>query len=376
MSKSVMVFGIGDAGGWALEFLARYEGVDTIYTADIRKEYGLYRTEMAAVGASNQGHYKRFEFHELDVNDIDNTARLLEKLKPNVIFSALTLQSPRAMSLIPFPPSVRSMLGEVRMGLQLPWHLTLISKLMKAVKQSGIAAPVVNASFPDAINPILWRKGLGPTCGIGNSEHQAADMRRRVSEEENVPISDVRIYLVGSLALLTHGSSVPFYLKITVREKDVTNKYNAKSLIDNAIASPRNPNVPSGFHLYSTTGASAAKNVMAILNDTREFTHAAAPNGLPGTYPVHLGAVGAEIALPKDLSLGEAMEIGEESLKWHGIEGIKEDGTVVYTDRAYGIMKELLGYDCKELYFDEVEQKAKELTLLHAYKKFAERFTR
>ena len=46
--------------------------------------------------------------------------------------------------------------------------------------------------------------------------------------------------------------------------------------------------------------------------------------------------------------------------KFDGIEKIKDDGTIVYTDKTYSAMKEL-GYDCKELSFDEMELRSEEL---------------
>ncbi|MBI2846350.1 MAG: hypothetical protein HYX82_00555 [Chloroflexi bacterium] len=52
MSRTVMVFGVGEIGGWALESLARSEGLDTLITADIREDWGAYRTGMVAVGSA------------------------------------------------------------------------------------------------------------------------------------------------------------------------------------------------------------------------------------------------------------------------------------------------------------------------------------
>ncbi|MBI2846351.1 MAG: hypothetical protein HYX82_00560 [Chloroflexi bacterium] len=325
------------------------------------------------------GHHKRFEFHKVDVNNVDGTAKALESLKPDVILSTLTLQAPRVIQqlLLPVPREIRDKMtpGVSPLGTQLPLNLVLISKLMKAVRQSGIAAHVVNVSFPDAVNPILWAKGMGPTVGAGNDEHLAYEMKRRVSERENVPISEVRIYLVGSYALISFGpkAGVPFFLKVFVRENDVTSKYNAESLIEDALKTRW---FQRGIRpqLYSNIGASAAKNVMAILNDTHEFTYTAAPNGLHGSYPTRLSAKGAEIVLPKGLSLEEAASIGRKSLRWYGIEKVKDDGTVVYTDETYSRMKEMLGYECKELGFDEAEQRAKELAAL--YRRFVERLSK
>jgi len=82
------------------------------------------------------------------------------------------------------------------------------------------------------------------------------------------------------------------------------------------------------------------KNILAILNDTRELTHAPGPNGLPGGYPVRLSAKGAEVVLPEELSLEEAVRINEEAQKFDGIQEIKNDGTVFFTEKAVKIMRE------------------------------------
>ena len=107
---------------------------------------------------------------------------------------------------------------------------------------------------------------------------------------------------------------------------------------------------------------------MAMLNDTNEYTQAPSPNGLIGGYPVRLSGKGAKVILPKELTLEQAIKINEEGEKFDGVEKIKDDGTIVYTDKNYSIMKEL-GYDCKELPFDEMESRGEELTAL--YKKLA-----
>ena len=52
-------------------------------------------------------------------------------------------------------------------GHLLPNQYILISKLMKAVKKAGIKAPVLNNSWPDIVNPMLWRNDLGPLSEQG-----------------------------------------------------------------------------------------------------------------------------------------------------------------------------------------------------------------
>ena len=46
-----------------------------------------------------------------------------------------------------------------------------------------------------------------------------------------------------------------------------------------------------------------------------------------------------------------------------GIEKIKADGTVVYRDENVEHMREVVGYECKELKLRETEERAKELNI-------------
>lgn len=85
--STVMLFGIGDLGGWVLEFLARSQGVSTIITCDIREEWAFIKTECAAIGAGQQGYDKTIKFVQCDINEVDETAELLIKYNPDIIYS-------------------------------------------------------------------------------------------------------------------------------------------------------------------------------------------------------------------------------------------------------------------------------------------------
>ena len=56
----------------------------------------------------------------------------------------------------------------------------------------------------------------------------------------------------------------------------------------------------------------------------------------------------------------------------HGIEKIKDDGTVVFLDENVEYMKQVVGYNCKELKLEETEERAKELNtgLKRLYEKY------
>lgn len=107
--------------------------------------------------------------------------------------------------------------------------------------------------------------------------------------------------------------------------------------------------------------ASGVKNALALLRDTGLLTHSNGPQGLPGGYPVRLSAAGAEVYLPDGITLEEAVAINEGGQRSDGIEQIEDDGTVVYTDKAVQIVKEILGYDLAPLQFDDCDERAEEL---------------
>jgi hypothetical protein len=122
----------------------------------------------------------------------------------------------------------------------------------------------------------------------------------------------------------------------------------------------------------SKVASSGVKNALAILNNTGEITHSPGPHGLPGGYPVRLSSKGAEVVLPEGIGMEEAIRINEGGQKYDGIEKIEDDGTVICTEEAVKLMKELFGYDCRRIGVGEMEEKAKELSSL--YREYVKKF--
>jgi len=378
MGKTVLQFGLGGVGKNFLVLLSRYEDIDKMVACDV-DERGAEEVEGIAVSSAHQRFCNSFEFYKSDLRDIDATARLLDKIKPDVVFCAVSLLGPnttRNPKLFPFSKATRDLLWEAGFAAELPFNLLLPDKLMQAVAKAGIQTHVVNCSFPDVVGPAIWKHlGFGPTVGLGNSDNRMPIIRRYVSTKEEVPVSDVCIYLVSCHAVGERGArkapffvegygdgykreaeGTPFFLKIMLGDRDITHKYDGGWLIDDYLHSPNTVSL--------RTASSAVKNVMAILRDTNEFTHANAPNGLIGGYPARINAKGVKIILPQELTLEQAIKINEDAEKHDGVENIKDDGTIVFTDKTYNAMKEL-GYDCKELPFDELEPRGQELLALY-----------
>ena len=105
IGNTVMVFGVGDLGGWVIELLARREGVGTIIACDKREDWGWCKTESAAISAGIEGHSKNIKFEKCDVFDVDATAELIRKYNPDFIYMSLTLMSFTVAEF--FPPEVK-----------------------------------------------------------------------------------------------------------------------------------------------------------------------------------------------------------------------------------------------------------------------------
>lgn len=366
----VLITGLGEIGGYSLEFLARTPGISRIVGADVNRQVGLSKVNNAVQGAAQMGFYPQIEFVALDLRDVDKTRELLVQKNPRVVLNCSSLQPWWVITQLPKDTFLK--LKAAGYGPWLPMHLTLTYKLMQAVKQSGIETHVVNAAFPDAVNPVLSKVGMGPTVGLGNMDNFIPGIQKIVAQKLDVAMRDVKVWMVAyhylREAFRHFGSSAgaPYYCKIYVGDRDVTPQFDLEKLLLDAI------NLVVGIRNDAAVASSGVKNVLAILWDTREITHAPGPAGLEGGYPVRLGANGAEVYLPAGLTLEKAIQINLEGQRCEGIERIEGDGTVVYTEKANEIMKSLLGYNCPRMTLAECDQRAEELFIL--YKKFALRY--
>jgi hypothetical protein len=191
----------------------------------------------------------------------------------------------------------------------------------------------------------------------------------------DVPLRSINIYWAAHhyvhyyISRFGNPGGAPHKIKITVDDKDVTSKVNLDELLFKATTIGRRP---GGIHSTLVVASSVCKIILGILFNTNELGHAPGPVGLPGGYPVRLNSGGAEVFLPSDWTLEEAIRVNEEAQVFEGVESIKNDGTVVITDKAASIFKKLLDFDCKVYMIKDIEVKAKELE--EKFKKWATGF--
>ena len=348
---TVLLVGVGDLGGWALEFLARTPEVDRVVTVKRSPWKGTSRVTLARLGSVFQGHAKQFEHHTLDLADEDGAARLLARVRPDVVLHSATVQSPRVFMNADIDEGLRAEIRSATFSLWLPWHLLPASQLVRATERAGIETRIVNAAFPDVVNQAIWRRfGHGPIAGAGNVEVCAATVLLYVMADRGLPAHAVDVRLVGSHALMAYGASVvPHHLSIQVEGEDVTGDYDPAPIL----SSWPEPIEWGRTDCFSLFAASAVKNAVALVGSVPVRTHVSGPMGMSGGYPVTVADGGIELDLPDGLSPEEAAATNEAAARFDAIDRIESDGTVVYTGEARAAM-ESLGYTCEAVTFDDL----------------------
>lgn len=356
-----MIVGIGELGYHILQDLAQTPGVGKIIAADYSSDADLL-AKNSLYTAIHKDIYPDIEFQKIDLLNVEETTRILEREKPPLICNAAVMQSWWFYHLL--PDEMVRQINDAGLGPQLPFHLTLAHKLMQAVDQASVDTRVVNCAYSDVVNPVLDKIGLAPVCGGGNMDLFIPPIKKFVSEETGVAMRNLSVYMFGHHGLASSFLDAPFLIKIYAYDRDITDKFPlneirkrvkpfCKALMGSFEEIPPQENIAASF----------SRNILAIYFDTNERVHAQGPAGYPGGYPVRLNYhEDPEIILPEGISLEDAVEVNEDcGREGDGIEKIKENGTVVFTDKAVETYKKLLGYECKKLEIQESEKRAEEL---------------
>jgi hypothetical protein len=368
--KTIMLFGLGDLGSWVLEYVAREPGISRIITCDPREDWGALKTTSVQVSAGHIGLPVTCTYEKVDVFNLDHTAELIEKYEPDLIYAAMSLLSWWVPTML--PPEVHEDILKAA-GPLLPTHATLVARLMMALRETGLRPLVVNHSWPDLTNPILARNGLDVAVGAGNLDLIVAEIRRRVSDELDVPIPAVNVWFIGQHVLVMRdvGLGIPYFCKIVVDDSDVTEQFDIDALINGTFYRKVPAGVQTSWLMQNVVATCALRIIRAMINDTGEVTHAPGPNGLIGGYPVRVDSTGVEVVLPAGISLEEAQQINIEDSKFEGVQEIKEDGTLIFTEEAVEVMKNYFGMSQQELAFEEMADRAEEIVA--AYKDLAKK---
>jgi hypothetical protein len=355
----ILFVGFGNLGSQVFDlFLLRSTKEQQFLIAGRNPEYIRQRASLSIHAAIQLGLEPNVNSTFMDVAQVHETAETIAQLKPDVIFTSVTVQASSAISRLPKP--IFEKLAQAQAGPWMPLSLVLAYKLMQAIRLTGLKVLVLNAASSDNANAVLGTVGLAPTAGTGNLANLIPAIRRAIAFQLGKPWQQIRVLFVGhnqvATAIRLRGTpeEIPFHLTAFLDGENVTDRVNLQAIFQSLPAITRE-------YTQLISASSVAIVFDSLTGRTHEVIHAPGPNGLPGAYPLRAGTQGLEIVLPPGLTLEEAIRINQVGQKLDGVEKIEQDGTVYFTEKNMLILKETLGYECRRMPLLEVEERAKEL---------------
>ncbi|WP_291412718.1 hypothetical protein [Actinophytocola sp.] len=242
----------------------------------------------------------------------DFGARLADVLagaRPTGVFVCASHQSP--WERVTAPSAWTDLLARAGFGLALPLHADIAARAERLIATHAPGAWLVNACFPDAVNPVLAGLEIPVLCGVGNVGTLAASLQAALGLPDQT-----RLQLLAHHAHLhpphdaadeacawLDGTPLP----------DITALLATQRATDRAL-------------LNRLTGLTAALVLSAMLTGDTADTHVPGPNGLPGGYPVRVAAGRVSLRLPADIGEAEAVGFNQRAAKRDGVR--VEDGKV------------------------------------------------
>lgn len=345
---TVVVIGLGDLGTRVLDVLARSPRIERLVGSGRDADRGGARAAQCRLVAALQGGPRRVEFVRNDVSDVAATAALLRSLEPDVIVTAASRHTwwRRAVADVPY-------------GAWLPLQLTLVRELVRARNESAVAAPIVCLPFPDNVGPALAPIGLAPEIGAGNVTETASKLELLAGEDSEVRLvmhHAAQRYAFPDFAALGGGEpdEPPWNAEVRVAGRALSQEH-VRELFH---AEWR---LPWGRDSHDLTAAATAHVVEALLSDEPVRTHAPAPAGRPGGYPLRVGAGRIALDLPANLGEDDAVAINMRAARWDGLDHVEADGTLVFTEAVAEATERWLGIRVERVAPSDTDAVADEL---------------
>jgi hypothetical protein len=360
MAARIMVVGAGDIGTKTAFALVHDNRPRTLLLAGRNHDAVDRYVNLTRFSALQRGFAPAITGATIDLDDIERTATVIDEFQPDVIFAAATVQSWWVLFNLPKPKFDR--LYPARFGPWLPMHLAPVAALMQAVRMSGTQAMVVNAAFPDAVNPALAADHMSPHVGIGNLANNVPALRCAIAEDLGVPPDQVDVRFVAHhfvshrLSRAGDTGGAPFDLSATVGSERVA-AIDPQALFK---ALPTRYPRTGGMTGQAMTVASALSVLEPLVDRTSAATHAPGVSGLVGGYPVLIEDGEVALNLAPHLTAAAAADINEQGQRHDGIARI-DNGYATFEDWAVDILRTELGYECKRMHWTEAADRAREL---------------
>lgn len=214
----------------------------------------------------------------------------LAEIGPDLVLQCASYQSP--WEALDAPSAWTALVRRAGFGVTLPLQAVPALVMARALERAAPAALLVNACFPDAVNPLLGSLGMPVLCGIGNAALLAASMQSALGLEDP-----------SRLHVLAHH----VHLHRPARPEDEALAWCHGAAVEDVSELLAPQRACRRRELNQVTGHLAALLVRDILSGVEVTTCLPGPLGLPGGYPVHVRGPRLTLRLPPGLTCEDAV---------------------------------------------------------------------
>ncbi|MFC4503563.1 MULTISPECIES: hypothetical protein [Streptomyces] len=246
--------------------------------------------------------------------DGEALCELIRAERPDLVLVCASMHSPWERERT--PSAWTDLIAQAGFGLTLPFQADLAVRAATAVAAAGRSTRLVNACFPDAVNPLLNALHLPVLCGIGNAGLVASSLTHALGA-----VDPQRLQVLAHHVHLSRPRSADDEARAWLDGTPVPD-------VTQHLAAQR---ATGRERLNLVTGRTAARLAAALLYGADWDTSLPGPWGLPGGYPVRIRGGTLQLALPPGLTQ-------EAAVAWNRQVGTAEgvdiaDGTVRFTGR-------------------------------------------
>jgi hypothetical protein len=265
---------------------------------------------VSAARAGVSGVPAGFRGGTLDRGALDD---VLGAARPEVLIHCVSQQSPWERSAA--PSAWTRLVQTAGFGLTLPLQAALVLDVAESLSRVAPDCLLINACFPDAVNPVLGAHELPVFCGAGNIATLAACVQTALGRADQSGLN-----LLAHHANLHAPDDPADEARLWcdgVERQDVTELLRPMREADRA-------------ELNQIGGHAAARLAAGLLAepDTEVATHLPGPLGLPGGYPVLVTAKRIELRLPHGIDAATAIDWNQGMAVHDGVQ--VRDGRVAF----------------------------------------------
>jgi hypothetical protein len=246
----------------------------------------------------------------------DRLDDVLGAVRPEVLVHCVSHHSPWEGRVA--PSDWTRLVGAAGFGVTLPLQAALALDVAESLARVAPDCLLVNACFPDAVNPVLHALDVPVFCGVGNIATIAASLRATVP--------------AGELLLLAHHA----HLHAPDDPADEARVWldGVESADVGALLAPMRS--AARAELNQVGGHAAAKLAADLLTEPAVDTHLPGPGGMPGGYPVRVTGTKLELRLPPGMDAEAAVAWNQRMAAHDGV--VVEGGRVTFPPRTAEVL--------------------------------------